>query len=567
MPWPISNHESPDADLAIPAVTAPHYLWAILKADGQQFRANDYGEVRRYLEDAVKTFAQRTTGGQAPSSAISEQRLRTWKTAFEEMGLLTVDTDGVVRATRFGRAVVEGLDAVHQTLEGANRHIANLGAQVANRVLLAKPDGRGLPPPSVPPDADILPLRVIWRAFRKLGDRLHWQDINRVLGHLHFDRDVDPAIDQISQFRKLNGSSYPTSESELSLLGAKKLTDDPRHITPWFNRAGIGGMLIPSEADSDGFRTLPPASITIIDGLLGQPIPSPSESAKTDREAYISYLMQPVEQAARPPLEPKDNELAERVIKAVKQFGERQIIILSGLPGTGKSRIARIVADQLSDGDPLRLKDIQFRESTTYEDFMEGFVPRLDGQGFERRDKTFKIINQRALDDPNHTHVLLIEEFTRANVHSVVGELLTFIEHRGRKFTLPLSQDDLIIAPNLVVLATMNPRDRSALTLDDAVQRRMHRITITPSVKALRDMLDGALNHSDLNQLAKWFESFLDLLPFGHGVFAGADSADRLRSIWEGTVIPLISDPFGRIPDSFKTAHDSFPFAVKKKDD
>src|SRR5207245_8283846 len=73
----------------------------------------------------------------------------------------------------------------------------------------------------------------------------------------------------------------------------------------------------------------------------------------------------------------------------------------------------RVVADQLTDGDPLRLKDIQFHESTTYEDFIEGFVPRPNGQGFERRDKTFRIINQRALDDPGRIHVLLIEEFTR----------------------------------------------------------------------------------------------------------------------------------------------------------
>lgn len=33
MSWPISNHESPDVDLSIPGVTAPHYLWAILSAD------------------------------------------------------------------------------------------------------------------------------------------------------------------------------------------------------------------------------------------------------------------------------------------------------------------------------------------------------------------------------------------------------------------------------------------------------------------------------------------------------------------------------------------------------
>jgi hypothetical protein len=246
----------------------------------------------------------------------------------------------------------------------------------------------------------------------------------------------------------------------------------------------------------------------------------------------------------------------------VRVFGQRRIIVLSGLPGTGKSRIARIVADQLTDGDPLRLKDIQFHESTAYEDFMEGFVPRPDGQGFERRDKTFRIMNQRALDDPSRTHVLLIEEFTRGNVHSVLGELLTFIEHRGRKFTLPLSQEEITVAPNLVVLATMNPRDRSALSLDDAVTRRMHRISIPSSARSLRLMLHGVLPEPTLSTLAKWFEDHLDILPFGHGVFDGADSPARLAGVWHGTVVPLLMDALGRIPEAYTAACESFPFAA-----
>jgi MoxR-like ATPase len=270
--------------------------------------------------------------------------------------------------------------------------------------------------------------------------------------------------------------------------------------------------------------------------------------------------MAPVEIASRPTVSQGDSVIVDRVIAAAREFGTSRFIVLAGLPGTGKSRLARIVADQLTDGDPLRLKDIQFHESTAYEDFMEGFVPRPDGHGFERRDKTFRIINQRALDDPNRSYVLLIEEFTRANVHSVLGELLTFIEHRSRPFTLSLSQDEISIAPGLIVLATMNPRDRSAITLDDAVTRRMHRIPIPPSKDALLSMLNGVLAEPHLSELAQWFERHMDTLPFGHGVFAGADSSERLSSIWEGTILPLLSDPLGRILDAYKTACAEFPF-------
>lgn len=561
MPWPISNHESPDLDLTIPSVTAPHYLWAILASDGGHFRENDYDRVRGLLRIAVERFSGRATGGQSPNPQVSEQRLRTWKAAFEEMGLLTVDEDGVVRATRFGRAVVGGLEAVEDSLRGANHRIAELGSLVANRVLLAKPDGNGNPPAGVPSGADLHPLRAIWKAFRKLSDKLHWQDINRVLGHVHFERDVDAAIARIAQFRAAHPNGY-SDPAKLDILGTVKLTDDPRHVTPWFNRAGLGGMLIPSEASTDGFRVLPASSLTVIDGLLGEAVPPPPPAAWTDRAAYIAYLMSPVEAAERPPVDAADQQVVHAVLTAVKAFGSRKFIVLSGLPGTGKTRLAKLVADQLVDGDPTRRKDIQFHESTAYEDFVEGFVPRPDGQGFERRDKTLRIINQRALDDPERTYVLVIEEFTRANAHAVMGELLTYIEHRGEKFTLAISQDETAIAPNLVVLATMNPRDRSALTLDDAVTRRMHRITVRSSGLALHSMLDGHLDATHLGSLRQWFEHHLDVLPFGHGIFAGAHSPQTLQDIWEGTVLPLLSDTLGRIHERFEEAHASFPFQM-----
>ena len=94
-------------------------------------------------------------------------------------------------------------------------------------------------------------------------------------------------------------------------------------------------------------------------------------------------------------------------------------------------------------------------------------MPRPWGEGFELTPKTFRVINRRALlDRTGARYVLLIEEFTRANVHSVLGELLTYVEHRDRPFRMALSQEDERVAPNLVILATMNPRDKSALLLD-----------------------------------------------------------------------------------------------------
>lgn len=558
MSWPISNHGSTDVDLIIPNVTAPAYLWAMLSAEGEIFRGSENAGVRRHLATAIERFSSRVTGGQAPRQDISDQRLRTWKSEFEEMGLLTVHDD-IIAKTRFGRAVIEGVENVAVAIEGANRRIALLGAQVANRVLLAKPGAKSSSN-TVPDDADLLPLRAIWRAFRELDNKLHWQDINRVLGHIHYASDLDAGIEKIRAFRATIGDQYPLDELGLAKLGDVPLTDDPRHITPWFNRAGIGGMLIPSEADANGFRQLEPKAATIIDALLGEPEPEPNDAARTNRQDYVRYLMAPVEIASRPPVSTNDQRLIDNVTQAVNSVGDRRIIVLSGLPGTGKSRLARKVADQLTDGDNARLKEIQFHENTTYADFMEGFVPKSDGNGFERRDKVFRVINQRALDNPHAKHVLLIEELTRANVHAVIGELLTFVEHRSRNFTLSLSQQDITIAPNLVILATMNPRDKSALSLDDAISRRLHRVDVKPSVEGLRSMLAESLDAGVLERLCDWYSSFQNLLPFGHGVFAGATDEKTLAEIWRGTVIPMLSDPRGLLREAYRPACENFPF-------
>ncbi|MBK5290730.1 MAG: AAA family ATPase, partial [Acidobacteriia bacterium] len=445
---------------------------------------------------------------------------------------------------------------VTRKIDGANDHLATLAIAVLNRHTLYNPiDGQGYPK-----DSDVRPFRLVWKAMRALDDKIHWQEMNRVLMWVNYNHEEDAAIEHIRQIRKTLAGPYDAkSLAKLGKTAVKEDEETKRRITPWFSRAGFGGILITGEDDEDGFRRLVPTYKHLIDRALKLDLPFPAESV-VSRQAYLKYLADESVITQQATSVGDEADIA-RVLKAIERYGRTKIICLSGIPATGKTRLAKLVASRLTENDPYRYDEIQFHETTTYEDFMEGFVPKPSGEGFELVRKTFREINRRArLDPAGKTYVLLIEEFTRTNVHAVLGELLTYIEHRDRAFRLALSQEQEKIAPNLVVLATMNPRDKSALVLDDAITRRLHRIPVDASIGALRAMLKEKLEETLLVQLVGWVEQYQKVLPFGQGAFVDARSAEDLHEIWTATLRHFLLDVSGEIRDRYKELDQKFPW-------
>lgn len=243
---------------------------------------------------------------------------------------------------------------------------------------------------------------------------------------------------------------------------------------------------------------------------------------------------------------PETAKKIQEILNVCDSHGSRDIILLSGVAGTGKTFLGLVAAVRLT-GHPLLVKQIQFHQSYAYEDFIEGLRPTANG-GFSPRAGVFLEWNEAALQDPDNRYVLLIEEFTRANISAVLGELMTYIEHRDRLFETPLTRRRIRIAKNLVILATMNPQDRSALEVDDALIRRLRIIDCPPSTGQLKEMLSSSLPDGGnggtgakiISQLNNLFETmakqypdrFAELMPFGHGVFGHIDSEEALRDLW-----------------------------------
>jgi 5-methylcytosine-specific restriction protein B len=241
----------------------------------------------------------------------------------------------------------------------------------------------------------------------------------------------------------------------------------------------------------------------------------------------------------------------DKVAEACGRYGKKSIIALAGVPGTGKSFVGSIAAQRFTT-EPLLVREIQFHPSFTYEEFVEGM--RIDDLGAVKVvPGVFLEWNERAHDDPGNRYVLLIEELTRANLSAVLGELMTYVEYRDRSFLTIYSRRPVRVAPNLTILATFNPTDRSAVELDGALIRRLRILEFAPDVDQLAEMLAGTqLGPNVIDKLksiftackAKFGRDFDNLMPFGHGVFSEVEQEKPdLHRLWEERIKFLLYRP------------------------
>jgi MoxR-like ATPase len=323
-----------------------------------------------------------------------------------------------------------------------------------------------------------------------------------------------------------------------------------------FEEASARGLKLRDRLDAQGVLWSVVMSTKAVNGF------SPEEQAAFDRYLKTGPIGRPI---IDPPPPPSLDRLAQSLLidvsylRRIQQLLEdKGQIIFHGPPGTGKTYVAREIARFFSEDDAIEM--VQFHPSYAYEDFIEGFRPSGDGR-FVLREGPLKRLAREAIERPEVTHVLIIDEINRGNLAKVFGELYFLLEYRTHEVTLQYSEERFALPRNLWVIGTRNTADRSIALVDLALRRRFHFVPFFPHEPPVKDLLRRWIERHKPGM--EWVADVVDRanerLGNRHAAIGPSHFLDprldeeRVRMVWEHSILPYIAEQLfteeGRLPE------------------
>lgn len=231
-------------------------------------------------------------------------------------------------------------------------------------------------------------------------------------------------------------------------------------------------------------------------------------------------------------------------------------IILQGAPGVGKTFAAKRLAYSIMGAkDTSRVSMVQFHQSYSYEDFIQGYRP-VDN-GFTLVQGVFYKFCKAAEIDDERPYFFIIDEINRGNLSKIFGELMMLIESdkRGEKLKLLYKDEWFTVPKNVRIIGMMNTADRSLAMMDYALRRRFAFFDFAPAFSSdgFRQYLADKNNEKleklismveNLNIAISNDESLGDGFRIGHSYFCtDKDITDSwLKAVVEFELIPLLKE-------------------------
>ncbi|MED9969177.1 MAG: winged helix-turn-helix domain-containing protein [Ruminococcus sp.] len=254
-------------------------------------------------------------------------------------------------------------------------------------------------------------------------------------------------------------------------------------------------------------------------------------------------------------------------------------VILQGAPGVGKTYAAkRLAYSMMGVKDPERVQLVQFHQSYSYEDFVEGFRPSSTGMNFEIKKGAFYNFCKKASDDKENEYFFIIDEINRGNLSKIFGELFMLIEadKRGNDIQLLYSSDRFSVPKNVYIIGMMNTADRSLAMIDYALRRRFAFFEMKPAFESegfreyqyglesdkFNKLIDCVIS---LNQRIADDDSLGEGFCIGHSYFCDIEEIkeNTLTDIVEFEIIPLLKEYWFDEPSKVKEWSDRLRSAVK----
>ena len=242
--------------------------------------------------------------------------------------------------------------------------------------------------------------------------------------------------------------------------------------------------------------------------------------------------------------EEKFNEIVELLFR-------KKNIILQGAPGVGKTFLAKKIAYQLIGmRKDENIETIQFHQSYSYEDFIQGIRPTTSGV-FRVRNGIFYNFCENAKEHPEDTFVFIIDEINRGNLSKIFGELMMLIEYdkRAPRYALKLtySEEDsprFYVPENVYIIGCMNTADRSIAIVDYALRRRFAFCDVEPEFgETFKNYLGMVLSKGFVDEICNKVNRVNDIirtssslgkgLEIGHSYFCQLSSVDDEQEWWK----------------------------------